>query len=261
MKQVRLALSGSGFLGGIHAGAVCALMDAGVKITELAATSGGSIVGLAAALGYPQSELHDLAVLEPMDGLLSRNYLRLAWAGAMDSGETLYRWLDQAFGGRRMMDARIPITVISTDLAAGAFTFTPATTPAVPMALAARASAAVPKVWDPVQYQGRYLFDGGMCANIPVDYLRTDDIPRIGVKVMEADKYDVSTRLARDEAMISRLIESNEETELHLGEALGVRIIKVDAGDAGFLDCTLPTPKRQALFDAGYAQVKQALAA
>ncbi len=261
MKAVRLALSGSGFLAGIHAGAVCALLDASVKIIEVAATSGGSIVGIAAALGYPQSELHDLAVLEPMDNLLRRNPLRLMWAEGLDSGDALYRWLDRAFGHRPMRDARIPVKVISTDLANGPFVFSPTATPDVPMALAARASASVPKIWDPVRYDGRILYDGGMCANIPVDYLTPDDVPRMGVKVMEQDHYDVSTRLARDEAMVARLIESNEDTEIHLGAALGAKIIKVDAGDAGFLDCNLPQATRQALFDAGYLHVKQALAA
>jgi NTE family protein len=227
-------------------------MDAGIAIKSLATTSGGSVVGLAVAAGLDGSEIRQLSIDEPMSGLLTRNPLRLMWAEGLDSGDALYRWLDRAYGRRKMGNARIPIQVISTDLATGAFVFSPTSAPDVPMALAARASAAVPKVWDPVRYQGRYLYDGGMCANIPVDYLPIDGTPRIGVKVMEADKYDVSTRLARDASMLSRLIEANEDTEMHLGAALGVQIIKVDAGNAGFLDCNLPTATRAALFQAGY---------
>ena len=257
-RKIRLALSGSGFLAGIHAGAVCALRKADIEIVEIAATSGGSIVGIAAALGFPSDYLYDLAVNSKMDGLLRRNYLRAAWCGSCDSGSALYDWLDDAFQSRRMRDSLIRLTVISTDLATGAFIFTPSTTPDVPMALAARASASVPKIWDPVRYQDRYLLDGGMCANIPIDYLLIDDIPRLGVRVMEADHYDVSTRLARDEAMIARLIESNENTEMHLGEALGVKILKVDAGDAGFLEIPT-TATRQRLFDAGTQAVQQYL--
>jgi NTE family protein len=259
-KHLRLALSGSGFLAGIHAGAVCAFLESGIEIVEIAATSGGSIVGIAVALGYGAVELHELAVDTPMDGLLTRNYLRAAVMGSCDSGASLYSWLDKAFAGRKMRDAHIPIQVISTDLANGAFVFSPPATPDVPMALAARASAAVPKVWDPVRYEGRYLFDGGMCANIPVDYLTSDGIARLGVKVMEADSYDVSTRLARDEAMIARLIESNEQTEMHLGTALGIGILKVDAGSVGFLEVPT-TAVRQALFNSGHYAAKQYLAA
>lgn len=257
--KIRLALSGSGFLAGIHAGAICAFRDSGVEIVELACTSGGSIVGIAAALGYPNSELEQLAVNEDMSNLLDKSAIRLAMFGAFDSGETIYKWLDTVFGFRTLKDCRIPISVIATDIATGPFVFSNAAYPDVPCALAARASAAVPKVWDLVQYQDRWLADGGMCANIPVDYLKRDGVPLFGIKVTEKDVYDVSTRLARDEAMISRLIESNEDTEMALAASIGATIIKVDAGDAGFLDCKLPTSTRQGLFNAGYSAVMQAL--
>ena len=231
-------------------------MDAGHEIVEIASTSGGSIVGLAVACAMPQSDLHQLAVLEPMNDLLSRSYVRAVWCGQEDSGAALYKWLDKAFGYRMMKQAKIPIKVFSVDLAKGLFAFTPTTTPDVSMALAARASSAVPKIWDPVEWNGSYFVDGGVRANIPIDYLTRDGLPLLGIKVMEADVYDVSTRLARDEACLAHMLASNEEHEMLLGQALGATLLKVDAGKAGFLDFSLPTATRSALFQAGYEQTK-----
>ena len=262
--RVALGLGGAGALGGAMLGFACGLLEEGVIIDNITATSAGAIDGLALALGYTSNELHDLAVNEPVDNLLNRSKLRLVWAGAEDSGDTLFRWLDRNFGFRTMREAKIPIKVICTDLAddSAPFMFTPKTTPNEKMAKAARASAAVPKIWDPVWHEGKCLVDGGVDSNLPVEFLdKKPGVKLVGVKVVSANKYDVSTRLGRDEAAIGRLIAANERHEMQLASALGATIVKIDAGDADFLNFGISTEQRQALFDAGYAQAQSFLKA
>ena len=253
MKPVRLAFSGSGFLAGIHAGAASALLDAGYEIVEVAGTSGGSICAAALALGFDSKALYQLSVCSDMSGLLDCGLFTFLRSGALDSGSALLAWLENnVTKGTCLKDAKIPIQILATDVRAKtSFTFSRDETPDVPLALACRASSAVPLVYAPVIYQGRFLADGGMVANIPVDRLFADGTPRIGVDVADSGESKTSPLTAYLGTLIHLLLAANEDTEIHLAANTGAKVIRVPTQENP-LDTGLSQTAKNALYHAGY---------
>lgn len=255
MNTVQIACSGSGFLGGILAGGICALKDQNATINGVAGTSGGSIVATATALGMTTEELYSLSVAD-MSGLLTWNVG--AWfSGAWCNGKALEKWLDQKFAGATFRDVKIPLQIIATDLHAGsAFVFSQATTPDVKLSLACRASSAVPLVYSRVNFDGRILIDGGVTNNIPVDRLPVvAGETRVGLDVDEPATYSTDPIWAYMGSLVHLLLASNENNIMHLEASTGAVIIKTPTGGAGFLDCNLPLKTKQQLFKDGYRSV------
>lgn len=251
---IRLALSGSGFLAGLHAGAVCALHEKGYEIAEVAGTSGGSILAAAIALGMSDEDLYDMAVVSDWSSLLKFSPLGV-FSGYYCDGNALYNWLDQVFEHRTLQQTKIPVQILSTDVGAGkSYTFDCSVQ--APLALACRASAAVPFVYAPVEFQGRILVDGGVCNNIPVDKLAIDKLPRIGLEVIEASHFPVTPLWARAGSLVSLMLAANEGNLIHLATSTGAHIIGLPAGNAGFLNAAMPFEDKHALFQAGYAAME-----
>lgn len=266
IKPIRIAFSGSGFLGGIHAGAVCAVLDSGYTILEVAGTSGGSIVAAAVASGASANALFDLAVNSDMSRLLTFDPWNLLRTGTTCDGNALFAWLMQNTNQTLFRDSPIDIKIIATDVAAGApFLFDKKATPDLPLALACRASSAVPFVYAPVNIRGKLLADGGMVNNIPVDWLTADGpvsaggVLRIGIDVDEPTVYATSPIWSYAKSLVKLLLSANETTQIHLAASTGAAVIKVSAGNADFLDTSMPRAAREQLFDAGYARTKDYL--
>ena len=264
MKVMRLAFSGSGFLGGIHAGAACAAIDSGYQIAEVAGTSGGSIVAAALASGASPDDLFFLACRSDMTSLLTFNPLDMLSTGAYCNGKALFAWLMANTKGKTFVQAAMPCTIVASDVGAGApFVFSALDTPDLPLALACRASSAVPFVYAPVNLRGKVLADGGMTNNIPVSLLKNDGLPlslggdlRVGIDVDEPATFATSPLWAYAGTLVKLLLRSNEETQIHLAANTGAAIIKVPSGAASFLDTSMTVSARECLFDSGYTRMK-----
>jgi NTE family protein len=259
MKPVRVALSGSGFLAGIHVGAVAALVDSGYTIVEIAGTSGGSIVAAAVALGLDKDALYKLAVDTDFAPLLHGGPMEYLSSAGWDNGVSLEDYLDSILGGKTLKEACMPVQILATDVhAKGVYTFSPTATPDVKMSLACRASCAVPFIYAPVIFGGVYLADGGMCSNIPVDRLVVDKALRVGVSVEHDDAALTSPPWSYARTLISLLLSANASTEMHLAEATGARIIKV-ASREDPLDVRMLRDVKLVLYQAGYQATLEAL--
>lgn len=253
MDQVRLAFSGSGFLAPIHAGAVCAFLDAGVEIVEVAGTSGGAIVAALVAAGKTSTEIKMIALRSPPKGIMRYQPFAI-WRKAINEGTLLQAWLDEMIGETCFGGAKIPITIVATDIKAGAgYVFTREKTPHHRLSTACRASASVPFVWTPKKLGGVTLCDGGMINNIPTDKLISDDIPRIGIQVEDGGSAGaVDSLLGFAKQCIGTLLSANENNLVAWAEQTGATIIPVSALPYGFLDSGLPLAAREELFQRGY---------
>ena len=262
MKQVRLALSGSGFLAPIHAGAVCSLMDNGVEIVELSGSSGGSIIAALVAIGMDAKSIKDLAMSDIPKGIISFQPLALL-KKAYNSGEILHKWLQDVIGGHTFASAKVPVTVMATDIEAGKpYVFNQSLTPDVQIADACRASASVPFVWQPAIVNGRALIDGGTCNNIPVDQLIDDSTPRVGIQVKDGSgsgKIDTVFQFAGQ--VLSTMLDANEGNIDVWAQRTGAKIVEVSADPYGFLNPNLTTDEKTDLFSRGYFSVTTKLLA
>ena len=259
--NIRVAFSGSGFLAGIHAGAASAILDSGYNIVEVAGTSGGSIVAAAVACGLKKQDLYHLSVESDMSELLEFTPVDILTKGVYCDGKNLYNWLDNAFSKKTLSQTSMKCTILATDVANGAsFVFGTNETPSVPLALACRASSAVPFVYEPVMYDGKFLTDGGMINNLPVDKLAVDSTSsRIGIDVGGQSTYATSPIWTYAGSLIHIMLNANESTLLNMEKATGAKIVSVSPGDVNFLDTHMTIAQKDALFKAGYSETIKAL--
>ena len=175
--KIRVAFSGSGFLAPVHAGAICALMDCGIDIVEVAGTSGGSIAAALVASGMTADHIHEVAQSDIPDGIMSLQPWSILTKRAMNSGAVLREWLGSVLGVRTLGECTIPITIMATDIAGGkGVALSNVSHPHVMLADACRASASVPFVWSPHSIDGVEYCDGGMVNNIPRSEEHTSEL-------------------------------------------------------------------------------------
>jgi|HubBroStandDraft_4_1064222.scaffolds.fasta_scaffold34023_3 NTE family protein len=262
-KTIRVALSGSGFLLPAHVGALHAIADAGYEPIEMAATSGGSIVASLACSGMPLDVMKDLAMTfdwSPMMSLSPWSALRLR---GYCSGDKLLHFLHTKTHQLTFHNLVADLKIMASDIATKEpFVFSKATTPEIKIGTAARASAAIPLIYEPVILGDLILFDGGMVANMPADLLTPGDVPRIGIDLvsdasfMPPSKYSLLKALPR---FIDMLMDSGEAAEIGKSELLGTRIIQVPTGFASSLDKKMALGTRERLFRVGYEATASAI--
>lgn len=255
--RVALVLSGGGALGIAHIGAIRTLERAGVQPDMIVGTSMGAVVGGLYATGYSADQL-EAAVLgldwqrifrgdAPRRSLsyrsrreeenfpaeltfnVDRHGLRLPRAFINDQNLNLaLRNLVLNPGRSSFDDLPIPFRAIATDIVTGE----PVSLEGGDLAMAMRASMAVPGVLPPGEIDGRLLVDGGLSKNIPVDVAQAmgaDIVIVVAVQGRLLPAEDLRTGVNLIAQAMTLLVLSNETAQLDL---LGPQdiLIEVDQG-------------------------------
>lgn len=163
MKKVGLALGSGGARGAAHVGVLKVLERAGLKISAIAGSSIGAMVGGAYAAGLPLARIEEEWLTTSRAKLL-RSFLPTFPRAGLSSGAGLRRYLREILGDVRMEELPTPFAAVATDLDTGE----PVVLRSGPLVEAIRASAAIPGVFQPVRWEGRLLVDGGMVEPLPV---------------------------------------------------------------------------------------------
>ncbi len=189
-RGVRLgvALGGGGARGLAHLGVLMELARAGVRPEFVAGTSMGAIVGAAYAVGQDLSKL--LRVLEHLElakvfgvpetydrvvgqtlaeSLWERLRQKAWWEESSPRLSRLLEFLKLFTKGMWFEDLDIPFIAVAADLATGE----EVQIDEGPVHRGVAASAALPGVFGPVQWRKRYLVDGGLVNNLPVNVVET----------------------------------------------------------------------------------------
>ncbi|MCX5545702.1 patatin-like phospholipase family protein [Paraburkholderia sp. CNPSo 3076] len=264
-KRIRVALSGSGFRLGAHLGALQAIVDAGYEIVELAGTSGGSIVAAMFAGGMKLTDMRELCMRLDWSPIMRFSPWAVLRHQALCTGKELEAFLERGTAGRTFIDSSVELKIIAADLLTEReFLFSRATTPTVPIAVGARASASIPVVFPPVVCSGALLVDGGTCDNVPASDLTVDDVPRVGIYLVSDDTalrpgdYGLRTLAPR---IIDLMLAANEAAHVALDTKNGATIVRVPTGYASSFDRNMAPEVRQRLYDDGYAATKAAIVA
>ncbi|MBV6304955.1 patatin-like phospholipase family protein [Candidimonas humi] len=265
MKPLRVALSGCGFRLPAHVGALQAIQDGRRRIIELAGTSGGAIVAALYACGMSLVEMRQICLemdWSPMMGLSCGSILS---GRGLSSGNRMLSFLMDCTRGKTFAQVSIDLRIIAADLMTEReFVFDRQNTPDVPVALAARASASIPIVYEAVRYDGHVLVDGGTTDNMPASNLIVDDVPRFGVYLDTGTTplapgrsriWDLGPRI------IDLMLSSNELTHMTLDQDTGAQIVHVPTGYASSFDRRMPRGTRLRLYKDGKDAVAKALAA
>src|SRR5262245_44181723 len=163
--RIGFALGAGSARGWAHIGVLRALTEAGIKPDLIAGCSVGAFVGAAFAAGrLDQLEAWALA-------LDRKSMFRLAdfgLRGGLIKGERLTEVFREQFVEREFSDLPIPVAAVATDLHTGQEIWLREGR----VSAAVGASIAVPGLFRPVPYDGRYLVDGSVVNPIPVSLCR-----------------------------------------------------------------------------------------
>ena len=264
MKPIRVALSGSGFRLGAHLGALQAIVDAGYTIVELAGTSGGSIIAALFAAGMPLDVMREILMALDWSRMMRFSPWAVIRHQALCTGDALLKYLTELTDGKTFAQLDVDLKVIAANLLTEQeFQFSKASTPDVPVALAARASASIPIVFAPVAVAGGLMVDGGTCDNMPVSDLTVDGVPRVGIYLVSDDDplppgaYGLPTLAPR---IIDLMLAACEATHVALDTVNGATIVRVPTGYASSFDRHMAVATRQRLYDDGYSATADTLA-
>src|SRR5690349_881675 len=170
-------LSGGASLGALQVGMLGALFGQGIVPDLIVATSVGSLNGafIASRPGPPaKSDIDALAdlwrsvrrgsvfPLNPLTGLTGFSGLR---RGLVPSG-ALRRLIESHVAVECLEELRIPLHAIAADVRTGK----ECRLSEGPIVEAVLASAALPGVFPPVEWEGRLLMDGGVANNTPISH-------------------------------------------------------------------------------------------
>jgi NTE family protein len=170
---IGVALSGGGVRGFAHLGILRVLEEENVPVHLMAGTSmGGLVAGLYAA-GVSLDRLETFAREAGLRDLISPDRER---RGLLDH-DRMAPLLADLLGDPEFTfeGARIPVTLLAVDLERCELVCLDRG-PLIPALLA---TSAFPMVFSPVHHQGRWLVDGGVANNLPVDIVRRMGADRV----------------------------------------------------------------------------------
>lgn len=194
MPKIGLALSGGGVRGLAHLGVLDVLQNASVPVRYIAGTSMGGIIAGLYASGIPIEDI--IAFCEEI-GIMSLASLENNWRGIFGH-EKMQKYLADFLGNKDITfeDLKVPVAVVATDIETGEMVVLDKG-PLIPALLA---TSAFPIVFAPVYHQGRWLVDGGVLNNFPVDIVRHMGADRVlGVITPPGVKLGLETEEERQE--------------------------------------------------------------
>jgi NTE family protein len=209
--KVGVVLSGGGAKGLAHIGALKVIEESGVQIDYIAGTSMGAIVGALYASGYSADELEELFKQMNFEDLirdefqrknksfferensdkhavkLPFNKFKISIPSSISKGQNTYNFfvklLDHVKGISNFNKLPIPFFCIATDIETGEQVILDEGY--LPDAILA--SGAIPTLFEPVNFNGKLLVDGGVTNNYPIDELLEKDVDVIiGVDVQDS---------------------------------------------------------------------------
>lgn len=242
-ERVGLVLGGGGARGAAHIGVLKVLERERIPIHAIAGTSIGAIIGGLYAAGYSPEEIEraistidwvdifhdstaradvpmrqketDLGIVANLEFGVQDDHLVMPTT--LVRGQKLGLWLRRMFLGRSNVetfnDLPIAFRCVATDIGV----VKPVVFDSGDLALAIRASMAVPGAFAPVRHDGKVLVDGGIVDNIPIDVARSMGVDRVivvdvGEPLMPAETVDSSFEILLQ--MVSGMMRDRTEESL-----------------------------------------------
>ncbi len=241
--KVGLVLSGGGTKGGAHIGVIRALEENNVKISYVVGTSVGAIIGAMYATGMTADEIETAIAVIDWDDVLRDDpprssvpiqmkrgdfdYLVRARTGfsagqlklplGVSQGQKVTQLLRQLLqrgeGVDRFDKLTIPFRAVATSLTTGEAVVLSRGD----LALSVRASMSLPGVFTPVDIRGRYLVDGGIAANLPIDVARqmgADRVIAVDITSPLLAKKDINSVLGVTQQIINMMTRRNADEQI-----------------------------------------------
>ncbi|OPZ27268.1 MAG: NTE family protein RssA [Lentisphaerae bacterium ADurb.BinA184] len=261
--ETGLALGGGAGRGWAHVGVLRALTESGLRVTHVAGTSIGALVGAFAAAGKTAVLTDTVAKFGPL------RFLRLfdpGWSGTgLVGGRRVEAFLRDHLGDACIEDLPVRYAAVATDLLTGGAVVLDRG----PLVTAVRASIAIPGVFTPVESEGRLLADGGLLDPMPVGVVRrlgaarviavglNRDIPAARAEIRPRRWFRGRRRRHLLDVVGSALVILEQQlTEARLRDEPADLLIQPGLAAVGLTDFDRPQPA----IEAGYEAARAALA-
>ena len=164
-KKIGLALSGGAARGFAHLGVLRVFAEHQIPIDFIAGTSAGSFAGGATACGASVEDIIEMARKVSWFNMAGFSF---SPRGIL-SNASMGNFINQHFPCKRFEDLPIPFAAVACDLETGEEVVLK---DKGDLALAIRASCAIPGVFLPVEIDGKTLVDGGIVSLVPTKAVR-----------------------------------------------------------------------------------------
>jgi len=166
--KVVLVLGGGGARGMAHIGVLKVLKEEGIPVDAIVGVSVGALVGALYCAGVDPGKIETMSEeigWDKLTNLSAPSLVGMIISEKLLSTENMEKYISENIGNKQFYELTTPFACVATDLKTGEkIIFREGD-----VASAARASATIPGVFSPVEYRHRYLVDGGLVDNVPVD--------------------------------------------------------------------------------------------
>ncbi len=188
--SIGLVLGSGAARGFAHIGVMRALMAHGIKPDIIVGTSMGALVGGCYATGQLDT-IEAWARSLTMRRVIGYLDVKLGGAGLIRGGRLTHQ-LEESIGDHNIEDLPIRFAAIATEIGTGhAVWLTHGS-----LALAVRASYALPGIFPPVHLGGRWLVDGALVDPVPVSAARAFGARVVIAVNMNADRFGRGATIA-----------------------------------------------------------------
>ena len=162
-KTIGLALSGGGIRGVAHLGVMQALLDKGIRISQLSGTSAGAIAAAFLAQGIAPKDALEIIIEARLLKLLRPS---IGYTGLLSITQ-VEGLLKSYFPQNSFNELKIPLTVCVVDLGEGKLAYFNEGD----LCKCLLASCCLPGIFKPIVIEGHLYVDGGILNNFPVEPL------------------------------------------------------------------------------------------
>ncbi len=279
-QKVGLVLSGGAAKGIAHVGVLKALEESEIPIDYVVGTSMGGIIGGCYAAGMSPSQIEEIVLSKEFMQLVNGNFEigSKSYYSRNDDDASFLRLnlsLDSAFSilfntniandlslnfalAERLAQPSaiannnfdslfVPLRIVAADI----FTQTEVILSRGPLNDALRATQTAPFFYTPIRVDGKYLFDGGIYNNFPVDVTQTEFNPDVIIGSNVSSKIYQEYPYAEDDKLISKsllymLLDKSDPSDIpESGVYIQPNLVGYTTFDFG---------KARALIDSGYVQ-------
>ncbi len=242
--KVALVLGGGAARGFAHIGVIRALEQEKIPVDMVIGTSVGSLIGAIYASDRNSFELEWTAFKLEKDDLFDYGLLNAFTGMGVAKGQKLEEFIRTKIATANIENFKVAYAAVATDLNRG----TRVVLDHGSVAKAVHASSAIPGVFEPVEFQGRLLVDGGVMDNIPIAVAREKgaDIV-IAVDISEnVQNFNISNVIDVTIQAVNIMFDQNVKNKKKDADVL----IAPAVGDVAMLDFTQKKRCMQAGIDA-----------
>ena len=270
-KKIAFVLSGGGSRGALQIGALHALLEANIQPDIIAGTSAGAINGTLLAyygLNTPGLEIMETAWKDAAKAdLLPSNYLWLTIRALFNRAGTYPAQRIQDFfiehglsPTLRFKELKIPLYMIAADLNSSN-TVVFGKDPEEFVLDGLLASTALPPWMHPLEKDGKFLIDGGVVSNLPIEPVLQQGIAEI-IALNLSDPRETPLPIHGFSSFFNKLISTIEQRQVYLEKRLA-QLQNVTVHYIS-LQYTKPLPiwdfqYTEELFDVGYQTTRKAI--